>query len=282
MALLLTRTIVLDMYKREEAAAYLGYLAIAIAISQAIAPTIGGYINLYWGWQAIFYISMLFSCISLLVTYQRLHELPKLNKPSMSLSIMFARYGELLKSKPYVGYTLATTFPAGAYFGFASSAPYIVEHHLGGNSADYGTWFLWVSIGFFIGSLLATRLTQKIGLDNMIHLGVGLAIFGSGAMLMSFGLGHLSLLSLFIPMSFFSVGRGFAQPNAQSGAVSDSGDMRATATGLMGFIQLLVATFISQLMPILLNLGVGYVFSFLCLCTICGFMCHLFAKQARQ
>lgn len=279
LALLLVRTIIMDSHKREEAASLLSYIAVAIAISQTIAPTIGGFVNLYVGWQGIFYVSMGFSLISLFVTYQQLTELPKKKKTNAKLSNVFKQYRELWGSKSYVGYTLSSTLPAGAYFGFASSAPYIVEHQLGGNSADYGTWFLWVSVGFFIGSLLATRLTKHIGLDNMIRLGVGLAILGTSTMLVSAGLGHLSFISLFVPMSLLSIGRGFAQPNAQSGAVSGC-ESRATAVGFMGFIQLLVATFIAQLMPILLNWGAEYVFAFLTTCTVIGLYFHYYAKRA--
>lgn len=279
LALLLVRTIIMDSHKREEAASLLGYVAVAIAISQTIAPTIGGYVNLYIGWQGIFYVSMGFSLISLFVTYQQLNELPKKKKATTKLTGIVKQYRELWQSKAYVGYTLSSTLPAGAYFGFASSAPYIVEHQLGGNSADYGTWFLWVSVGFFIGSLLATRLTKRIGLDNMIRLGVGLAILGTSTMLVSIGLGHLSFMSLFIPMSLLSVGRGFAQPNAQSGAVSTC-ESRATAVGFMGFIQLLAATLIAQLMPVLLAWGTAYVFAFLMACAVLGLYFHYYAKRA--
>ncbi|MCP4879067.1 MAG: multidrug effflux MFS transporter, partial [Gammaproteobacteria bacterium] len=60
----LARTIMLDRYPRDIAAGKIGYITLAIGLAQAIAPTAGGYLNLAYGWQSLFYFSMILGSIS--------------------------------------------------------------------------------------------------------------------------------------------------------------------------------------------------------------------------
>jgi DHA1 family bicyclomycin/chloramphenicol resistance-like MFS transporter len=56
-------------------------------------------------------------------------------------------------------------------------------------------------------------------------------------------------------MALVIFGRGLSQPNAQSAAISSSDSSAGTASGLMGFIQLLTGAVIAQLVPMLLHSG---------------------------
>lgn len=48
-AMVLARTIIIDIHGREGAAGRMGYVVMAIATAQTIAPTLGGYLNLLAG-----------------------------------------------------------------------------------------------------------------------------------------------------------------------------------------------------------------------------------------
>lgn len=259
--LVLVRTMVLDAHDRNEAGRLLGFITMSIAVAQTLAPTIGGYLNFYFDWRAIFWFAFALNLVIALVMLRQLTETSvELDKSSFSLRVLLKKYATVLRSPVYLGYALTGSLITCAYLGFASIMPYIFVDQLGGTSAQYGNWFLIVSLGFFAGSLVGTRITIQLGLDRMIHIGMTLALLAASVLILILLTGNITAGLIFIPMGVLTFGRGFVQPNAQSGAVSSIATARGTASGMMGFIQLMLASTVSQLMPSLLELGIVYVF----------------------
>ncbi|SFM80790.1 multidrug effflux MFS transporter [Marinobacter pelagius] len=280
-AMVLARTIIIDIYGRQGAASRMGYVVMAIAIAQTIAPTLGGYLNLWAGWHSIFYVSLGMGAVALLVAALRLPETCRDKTDSLRLRPVIQRYAGVFSSGGYIGYTLSTTFIAAAFYIFVGTAPYLVDR-LGGNSALFGTWFLAVSLAFMCGSFLSTRLARRASSDQAVLLGNTLSLAGA-LVLLAFALGStLTYATLFLPMALVTFGRGLSQPNAQSAAISCSPTSAATASGLMGFIQLLTGAMIAQLMPLLLGQGVLPIAACICLAPVAALGAHYYAVRRQR
>lgn len=279
-AMVLARTIILDVHGRAGAAGRMGYVVMAIAIAQSIAPALGGYINLWGGWNAVFYLSILMGGLVWLLALRLLPETCAERSDNLRLGRVLRSYSGVLGSGQYLGYALSTTFIATAFYLFVGSAPYIVVEQLGGNSADFGTWFLAVSLAFMLGSFGSTRLAKHFNVDQMVLLGNGLSLIGAVILLALAWLETLSFASLFLPMALVTFGRGLSQPNAQSAAISCAPSAAATASGLMGFIQLLTGAAIAQLVPSLLEMGLTTLFGCLLLAPLLALAAHWHARRA--
>ena len=278
----LARTIILDVHGREGAAGRMGYVVMAIAIAQTIAPAVGGYLNLWHGWNSIFYLSVFMGALVWLLALRLLPETIQTHSDSLRLGSIFRRYGEVLHSRQYLGYVLSTTAIASAFYLFVGSSPYIVAGELEGNSAQFGSWFLSVSLSFMAGSFLSTRLARLFSVDQMILGGNLLSLLGAGLLLGLSLWGSLSLATLFLPMALVVFGRGLSQPNAQSAAISSSNRAAGTASGLMGFIQLLTGAAIAQLVPFLLADGTTLVFGCILTAPLIALGAHFSAWRRRQ
>lgn len=273
--LVLVRTMILDAHGRNEAGKYLSYIAMSIAVAQTLAPTIGGYLNHYLDWRAIFYFSLLMNVGITLLMFRRLHETSEpLPQAAFALKLLLKQYADVLKSPVYVGYALTGALATSAYLGFASVMPYIFIDQMGGTSAQYGNWFLLVSLGFFSGSLLASRLTVRFGLDRMINSGFTLALLASATLLALIAAETILAAAIFMLMGVLTFGRGLLQGSAQSGAISSLSGSRGTASGLMGFMQLMIATAVTQTMPVLLGLGLVYVFAAIVVLVVAAGVAH--------
>lgn len=281
-AMVLARTIILDVHGRAGAAGRMGYVVMAIAIAQSIAPALGGYINLWGGWNAIFYLSILMGGLVWLLALRLLPETCAERSDDLRLGRVLRSYGGVLGSGQYLGYALSTTFIATAFYLFVGSAPYIVVDQLGGDSADFGTWFLAVSLAFMLGSFCSTRLASRFNVDQMVLLGNGLSLLGAAALVVLAWWEALSFASLFLPMALVTFGRGLSQPNAQSAAISCAPGAAATASGLMGFIQLLTGAAIAQLVPSLMQLGLTTLFSFILLAPVLALAAHWHARHKAE
>ncbi|WP_296062633.1 multidrug effflux MFS transporter [uncultured Amphritea sp.] len=255
--MLLARSIILDQHGKDKAAGMLGYITMGIATAQAVAPTIGGYLNLAVGWQSVFWVSMVLGSIVWLGALFRLPETAGHKKDTGSLLSSFSRYKTVLSSRSYIYCALSATMVASGFFVFMNSSPFIVDAILKGNSADYGNWFLMVAGGFWLGSLVAGKISSAAGTRRMML--VGCVISGSAAVLMLalFTLQPLSFTALFMPMAVFTFGRGLIQPNAQAAAVSSTSGAVATATGMLGFMQLTIGSLVAQITPLLIGISIN-------------------------
>lgn len=266
--MVLARTIILDCYSRDQAAGKIGYITFAIALSQAIAPTLGGHINLQLGWQYLFHFSLLLSTVSWCIVLVMIPETIKNKTRSLRLTAIFKQYIATLKTPDYLAYCISTTFIACAFYLFIGSVPYIVRHELHGSSADFGNWFLWVSFGFMAGSFIASQLSSRLGIDKMILFGHTLSLSASLMMFLLVLFYGVLYSVLFLPMAFLTLGRGISQPNAQAAAISSVRTTPGTASGLMGFIQLMAGAITVQMTPLLLSYGTVWIFLAICLCTV--------------
>lgn len=281
-AMSLARTIIIDVYSREGASAKMGYMVMSVAIAQSIAPTLGGFLNLWYGWQSSFVIPL---GIGLCVAGMALRFLPETcpqRSPSLRIGRVLQAYKSLLGCGEYLGYALSTTFIAAAFYLFIGSSPYLVVNNLGGNSAEFGSWFMAVSLAFMAGSFLSTRLASRFSIDQVVLMGNSLSLAGGLLLLACVSLGLLSLMSLFLPMAVVTLGRGLSQPNAQSGAIASSPGSAGTASGLMGFIQLICGSALAQLTPVLMASGLTNLMLCLAAAPALAMASHAFAVYQRR
>ncbi len=282
-ALILVRIMILDACDRSEAGRLLSYVYMSVAIAQTIAPTLGGYLNHYLDWRYIFYVSFVMNLAITLVMVRNLGESTFVaDDTPFSLKGLLGKYLAIVKSPVYVSYGLTAGLITSAYLSFASIMPYIFVDHFNGTSAEYGNWFLIISGGFFTGSLVAARIGVRVGMDRMIHLGMGLALGVVTFLLVMMSQGYEAVALIFVVMGLVTFARGFVIPNAQSGAISSLDKNKGTANGLMVFIQLTTASTVAQTMPTVLSYGIIYVFVGVFVLLLLAAIAHGFAKRASR
>lgn len=281
-AMALARTILLDVHGRQGVGARMGYLVMAIALAQAIAPALGGFLNLWVGWQSIFYLSVAMGGSVWLLALKYLPETCEERTASIRPLAVLKSYAGVLGSAAYRGYVFSTTALACAFYLFVGSSPYLVADQLDGNSAEFGLWFLSISFAFLLGSFLATRLARYFSLDQLLLAGNGLALLGGALLLGLYLSSDLSFASLFLPMALMILGRGLSQPNAQTAAISSSQGAAGTASGMMGFIQLMIGSLVAQSVPWLMNLNISWVFSGIFFAAVVALFAHFYGwSQSR-
>lgn len=291
-AMALARTMIVDIYGREGAAGKMGFMVMSIAIAQSVAPAVGGALNLWYGWNSTLLLPIV---IGTAVWLASLKWLPETGLPQsgsapgsdgktnrLQLTTVLRQYRNVLKAPDYLGYALSTTFIAAAFYMFVGSAPFIVVNQLGGNSAQFGVWFLAVSGAFMAGSLLSTYLAQRLNIDLSVLLGNSLSLLGAALLLIFVWRDQLSFSQLFLPMALLTLGRGLSQPNAQTGAIASTQGSAGTASGLMGFIQLLTGAMMAQLTPWLMQHSLTLLMSCLLMAPLIAMICHGYSWQRRK
>src|SRR5208282_3718175 len=106
--------------------------------------------------------------------------------------------------------------------------------------STYGLMILLPMAGYMVGNAGVARLSVAVGSARLMIVGLTLSL-ASGLMLAVWCLVELTPWALFVPMAISSVGNGLSQPPALAAGLSVNPRIAGAASGLLGFLQMMVA-----------------------------------------
>ncbi len=265
--LVLSRTIVRDLFDRSRAAEMIAWLTVGMVAVPMVSPTIGGVLVDFGSWRLNFLVPGLVGVLLLAATVLALPETRPAATAARTGGGMFDGAGKLVRHPHFLGYALHATGSFSAFFAFLAGAPYVVQKVMGEPATVYGLWFIANAFGFMMGNLTAARLSAWFGLDRMIAVGTVLVVVGVATTIAVMGAGLWTPAALFVPMIATAYGQGLGMPNAQAGALSVDPNLAGTASGLAGFLQMAVASGVAQLVGMIQN---GTPYPTLVVMLICG------------
>jgi DHA1 family bicyclomycin/chloramphenicol resistance-like MFS transporter len=243
----LGRAVVRDVYGREGAARVLAYMSAAMALAPAIGPILGGFLEEWFGWRINFLALVLYGSGGLVLAWRLL---PETNKAPDLLAAQPIRillgYRGFLNHRAYLGYVLCCAFAYSGIFAFISGSSYVLQEVVGLGPIGFGLCFAGVVIGYIIGTVVAGRLSRRLGIDRLIAVGAGIGVAG-GTLLLALALasaahsGIAGALLIVGPMLVFMIGVGLVLPNSIAGAIGPFPRAAGAASALLGFTQMTAA-----------------------------------------
>ncbi|MDP7667006.1 MAG: multidrug effflux MFS transporter [Rhodospirillales bacterium] len=236
--MVIVRAIIRDLYDRDQSASQIAYVTMAAVLMTMIGPVIGGYLDDWFGWRAIFAVVTAFGAIVLVFAVFTLHETRMMAQRRIAVLDFSSDFMALLRIRSFCGYTLQLSFTSGVYFGFLGGAPYVMMELMGRSPSEYGLYFLLVSVSYTASNFIAGKISSRMGIERMIVAGMVIAVVGTTGLTLLWASDLLTPLVLFGAMAVVSLGNGLAIPNGMAGAVSADPVRAGAASGLAGFIQM--------------------------------------------
>jgi DHA1 family bicyclomycin/chloramphenicol resistance-like MFS transporter len=237
--MVLGRAIVRDLFDRERSASAIATITMAMSLAPSISPAIGAYLAQWVGWRADFALLGALGTAVLVLTAVRLEETHR-NPAPTSVAAMGRSFVLLLRSPAFVGFALTTAFTSVSWFTFLASAPYLLSEVLHEPPSTYGLMILLPMAAYIVGNAGVARLSVAVGSGSLLIIGLTLSL-ASGAMLAVWCLVELTPWALFVPMAISSVGNGLSQPPAIASGLSVHPRIAGAASGLLGFLQMMIA-----------------------------------------
>ncbi|WP_158967393.1 multidrug effflux MFS transporter [Chachezhania sediminis] len=281
--MVLSRAAVRDMYSADEAASVIGYVTMGFAIAPMVSPVVGGALGELLGWQANFWLLIVFGILCFFLTRADFGETARVS--GKSLGQQFREYPELLTSPRFWGYTMAAALSSGAFFAYLGGAPYVGATHFGLSPAVLGLAMGAPAVGYFFGNFFTGKFSTRFGINRMIISGCIINAFAMLALLALFYAGFGSHYTFFGMIVIVGFGNGMAMPNAMSGSLSVRPHLAGTAAGLSGAIMLGGGAGLSVLAGALLTEASGpYPIIWMMLITsVMGYLCMLVViRRERQ
>jgi DHA1 family bicyclomycin/chloramphenicol resistance-like MFS transporter len=239
------RAIVRDTTETQESGSKIAYISMGTAICPMFGPALGGLMDGWFGWEANFWFIGGLGLFILIIAYFDLGETVPEN--TQGFRQQFSEYPELLLSRRFWGYCLASAFGAGAFFAYLGGGPFVGSIVYNLSPEMLGLYFGAPAIGYFFGNFLSGRFTIRFGIDAMILWGLWIIFAGLSLSMVCSYLGYATVETFFGFMIFVGLGNGLTIPNATAGMLSVRPHLAGTASGLGGAMMIAIGAALSTL-----------------------------------
>ena len=240
--MVITRAMVRDLYELDAAARAQSFINMAFLMTPLLAPVIGGYVLIWYGWRAIFVVLVLLGAVSLVAQILFVPEtLAPERRTRLSVAALLKNYGAILSQRQSVGCMLTSAFAFACMFVYFSFSPFVFIELFGVAEQHYGYLFALNVLGLMAASFLNARLVLAHGALRMLRRGSMISA-ASGLILLAVSLLMPgSLAGIVIPLVFVIGCLGLIGGNAIAGALAPFPHLAATTASLFGFCQMTLA-----------------------------------------
>jgi DHA1 family bicyclomycin/chloramphenicol resistance-like MFS transporter len=234
----LARAIARDMFSDVETARALSAISAAISVTPIVAPLIGGYMHVWFGWRSQF---LLLAGLALAMTWLVARHLPETNLELQNQQALVRGLAcgarALLRERRFFGYVLIVTGSSSAFYAFLTGAPILLIEGRNISPEQFGRDIMLGPIGYIAGALVSSRTVLRVGPNALIAVGATCLLIAAALLLV------LPMLSdevpaFLVPFLLAGAGMGFCLPNGNAGALSIRPRLAGTAAGLSGFLQM--------------------------------------------
>jgi len=268
----IARSIVRDLYAREQAANLLTRMQAVFGIVPVTAPLLGGLAIALQGWQAVLWGFSAIALALLAAVGFGLGETAPAARPSIAPARIAASYATLFGDNRFRAALATMLFAQMGVIAFVSSSALAMVQALQLAPTAFSVLFSAVMLGQITGSLIGSRIGPRLGIARMVRLGTGLA-FAGGALLAALALaGAPHWSAVVLPMVVYLFGCAFLLPNTTAAALSPFPQMAGAASSLLGALPFglgalvsaaLAAAFDGTTRPMAVAIGLFGFFSFL-------------------
>jgi DHA1 family bicyclomycin/chloramphenicol resistance-like MFS transporter len=231
------RAIVRDLFSGVEAARVYTLQMLAVAMTPMVAPVLGGYLLLFFGWRSIFWTQAIVACVVFVSMHLVLRET---HKPGTSATLHLARtlrgYVALLFDRHFAGYALGNGFGAGALFTYIATSSHVYIDVYGMKPEMFGWLFGFASLGVMAASQIASYLHHRFGVAQVLRASFLIKTL-LALLVLVLWLVDGGLWAFAIPMFFYLSLIGAIIPSTAALAMESQGHRAGMASALLGTMQ---------------------------------------------
>jgi DHA1 family bicyclomycin/chloramphenicol resistance-like MFS transporter len=232
------RAVVRDVYAGDAAARAMSTLISVFALVPLLAPFVGGYLVLWCGWRAVFWVLTVFGITCLTAVLVALPETrPPERRQRLQPRGVLEAYARVLAHRRALGYMLCGGAAFAGMFAYISGTPFVYIELFGVAPQHYGYLFGLNVLGIIAGSQVNGRLVPRFGADRLLAVGVGVAAVAGVALAVVAALRLGGLAGIVLAVFGYVSMVGVIGANAIAGTLRDFPAIAGTASALFGAIQ---------------------------------------------
>ncbi|BEV72567.1 Bcr/CflA family efflux MFS transporter [Paludibacterium sp. THUN1379] len=220
------------------------------ALGPIIGPLLGGYLQVWFGWQASF-VSLAALMGLLLLLIRRIVPETHFNRHPLQLAIIRRNLAEVLRHREFMGLVLMMGAVYSLSIAFNTVGPFLIQGRLHYSPIVFGHIALLLGCAFMLATFLCRWLIGRFAVERLqavatlLLLAVALCGLLAGWWLGS----HLALLCIVSALMFCA--QGFIFPMSMGKGLAMFGHIAGTATALMFLINTLMTSLTALVLSLL-------------------------------
>lgn len=236
------RAIIRDSFGGHEAQRLMSMVTMIFGIAPAVAPVIGGWLQDWFGWRAIFWFLAIYGVALFFAVARRLPEThpPAVRQP-FQMRPLLRNYLRLGRDPKLVLLCLVIAFNFSGFFLYIVSAPAVIYGLLGMSEKDFAWLFVPGISGVMLGAFLSGRLAGHLSPRRTVSTGYLTMCVAAVFNVAYCAFFPPALPWTVLPVMIYTIGMALAMPSVTLITLDLFPQLRGMTSSLQGFAHSLVA-----------------------------------------
>ena len=247
------QAIVQDRFEGAQAQKMMSHIMMVFGLAPAIAPILGGWLQVAFGWRSTFVFLTAFGGLLVLLCWKLLPEsLPVQQRHAFHAGAIARNYLKVLSHPRFLLLSLAVGMAFGGLSLYIGSAANFVMQILGLPETSFGWMFIPLISGMVVGSAWGGKRAASVAAVRMKWLGFGVMAAACVLNVLYTALFIPAVPLAVLPLMVYTFGLAVAMPAIQVAALGLFPDNRGLASSMLAFIQMMSFALVSGLVAPLL------------------------------
>jgi len=247
-SLIASRAMVRDYFDSIEAQRAMALMMMLFSAAPAVAPIIGGYLEVNFGWRSVFvflalYGLLLFCLVGLKVSETQL----KGTTQSLHPKIVAQSYWLSLKHPTFLKIVLAQGCLMGGFFLYVAGSTSILYDHLHLGEQDFGQFFVPMVSGILLGSWVVHRFSHTLPAGKLLQIAFGVSVFAVSLNLFLQTSATPNIFSVMLPIALYAIGFSMANPSLSISGLDCFPEKRGLASAMQSLFQMGISGLVTAL-----------------------------------
>ena len=248
--MVISYTIISDVYSPEKARSAVSYMILAYAFMPAIAVTMGGFIATHLSWYDCYYVYFCYGILIFLSSTFLPETLQQDNIIQINIKLISRTFIQAFSNHRLVIFSIVYGLISAFVYVIASGAPFIAINHIKISPIHYGLLIMIAYACQFSGGLLSGKFNKILSIRQMLTLGYSATVIGSVSIFICFLFNIITVYSLIIPLAFIMFSMPLIYSNITVMTLADYPD-KATGSAVMSFITMIIILIFTLLLSVL-------------------------------
>ena len=227
--------IVRDLFGHKGSGKMITYLNGIVCFIPALAPILGAWLTVQFGWQSNFIFLVIFAVLGVILLFFLCPETRPEDTIYSGHILDLRRFRPMLASSEFMFNASITMVAMSAMLVFVTTAPEWVMTQLNKDISEFTIWFTVNAIISIAASFIAPKYIQNAPKQSLIF---GLLLLALGGLLMMAFSYIAEPAAFMLPMYIASIGFAFTLGSAAGKALGGFAQQAGTASALIGVMQM--------------------------------------------
>src|SRR3990167_3823566 len=238
------RSICADVLSSEQLTKLGPWFGTMWGIGPVFGPVLGGYFQMYWGWEAGFYFFTLIGAIAfiaILIVVPETH----FNQHPLSFSRIRVNLSEVLKNPMFLGIIALMGLSYSTLIVFNVSGPFLIQTTLNHTPVFFGHLAFFLGVVFVLATFFGRYLISKYVIEKIWKTGIHLSLLVSlVSLIASYFFSHSVSAAIIISALLF-ISCGVLFPLSLGKGLSLFRHISGTATAFMYLVNISITSLVS-------------------------------------